>query len=173
MHNMKRIAKKKMQKKVYKCDLLVVTNVHTMHNMKRIGKKNLQKKVYKCDLLVVTNVHTMHNIKRIGKKTCKKKFINVIFALKSLISSLVGTVIKQHVFNGHNEFDFEIILGLNITLHNCSLNFPAISTKIYLAWLSFPTTSVYLFVFRGSSKTTELNTFSLASTLLFLLLVNC
>jgi hypothetical protein len=139
---------------------LVVTNVHIMHNMKKIAKK-----VYKCDLLVVTNVHTMHNMKRIGKKTCKKKFINVIFALKSLISSHVGTVIKQHVFNGHNEFNFEIILGLNITLHLCSLNFPAISTKIYLAWVSFPTTSAlftFLYtVFRGSSKTTELNAFSM------------
>jgi hypothetical protein len=74
------------------------------------------------------------------EKNCKKKFINVI-------SSLVGTVINGHnMANGHNEFDFEIIPGLNITLHLCSLNFPAISTKIYLAWVSFPTTSVYLFL---------------------------
>jgi hypothetical protein len=46
--------------------------------------------------------HSVPNVmKLLAKKTCQKKFINVIFALKSLISSLIGTVIKQHVFNGH------------------------------------------------------------------------
>jgi hypothetical protein len=40
-----------------------------------------------------------HNIT--CKKDLQKKFINVIFALKSLSYSLVGTVIKQHVFFGH------------------------------------------------------------------------
>jgi hypothetical protein len=72
-------------------------------------KKNLQKKVYKCDF-------------------CPKEF-----NFKSYRDR------HKNVFNGHNEFDFEIILGLNITLHLCSLNFPAISTKIHILGLGqFP-----------------------------------
>jgi hypothetical protein len=56
------------------------------------------------------------------------------------------------------------LLGLNITLHLCSLNFPTISTNIYLAWVSFPTTPVYLFVhyFSGVIQNNRIAKFTFA-----------
>jgi hypothetical protein len=53
-------------------------------------------------VLVVQKAHSVQNVmKLLSKNTWQKKYIIVIFALKSLFTSLVCSVIKQHVFNGH------------------------------------------------------------------------
>jgi hypothetical protein len=60
--------------------------------------------------------------------TCKKD-INVIFARKSFkISSLVGTIIKQHVFNGHKY----------------TLNSAKASINIYAVWIFPPIPKIYI-----------------------------
>jgi hypothetical protein len=90
------------------------------------------------NVLAVQKAHSVPNVmKLLAKKTCKKKFINVIFAPKSLISSLVGTVIKQHVFNGHKYTLNSAKASIKFMQFEFSRQFPK---YISMEWSTFQST---------------------------------
>jgi hypothetical protein len=93
------------------------------------------------NVLVVQKAHSVPDARH--EITCKKD-INMIFALKSLISSLVGTVKKQHVFNGH-KYTLNSRLNPRSTLmqFEFSRQFPK---YISMDWSTYQSTYVYLSV---------------------------